>query len=126
MICQYGFYKDKEDKPRLYCKLNKQFCIYSKYCGNEKRYIHTENYKECYIMDERNNKEIPQGACRVRFTLKGNMYVEIDDNHVVQIPEIKGVNNYVYVRKINGQYEAALKPFTEIKEEKKTTTRKKK
>ena len=128
MICQYGFYKEDEKKPRLYCKLNKQFCIYSKYCGNEKRYIHTERYKECYIMNEQNNQTIPQGACRVIMIKRGVVFVEIEPDHLVQTPEtIEGITNYVYIKRIGGnQFEISLTPFVDEKpqENKRKTTRK--
>jgi hypothetical protein len=89
-------------------------------------------------MNMEKRKKIPKGSCYVRFEHKGNLFVEIDDSHVVQIKNtLNGVTDYVYVKKVDNNYEISLSPFpTEntLKEETpkkektdvRTTTKKKK
>jgi len=139
MGCEYAYYKEEETYyPRLYCRLNNHYCIYSKKCLKQERFIPTDNQGECYIMNMEKRKKIPKGSYYVRFEHKGNLFVEIDDSHVVQIKNtLSGVTDYVYVKKVDNNYEISLSPFpTEntLKEETpkkektdvRTTTKKKK
>ena len=113
MACEYNYY-DKEEKyyPRLYCKINGKQCIYSKKCLKEEKFIPLDNQSECYIANMEKKKNIPNGSCYVRFEHKGYLFVEIDDTHVVQIKNtLDNVKDYVYVRKVNNEYEISLSPF---------------
>lgn len=113
MGCDYAYYKEEETYyPRLYCRLNNRYCIYSKKCLKQERFIPTDNQGECYIMNMEKKKNIPSGSCYVRFEHKGYLFVEIDNTHVVQIKNtLDNVKDYVYVRRINNEYEISLSPF---------------
>ena len=123
-MCKYAFYGEGDSRPQIYCKLNNQVCLFSKFCVNQGRYIHREGVENCHMAQAEQNKKIPNGAYYVRFVKKGYAYVEIDINKVVKVKDTIGnITNYVYLRNINGEYEMSLQPF---QEETKKTTRKKK
>jgi hypothetical protein len=126
-MCNYAFYQEEEEsRPQIYCKLNNQRCLFSKFCVNQNRYIHKEGVENCYMAKMADKKEIPSGAYRVRFVKKGYLYVELNVDKVVKILNTLGVEDtdYVYVNEINGQYKISLQPFEAT--QKKTTNRKKK
>lgn len=115
MACQYGFYKKNEtNKPKLYCKITNNLCIYSKLClkPNINKYIFNDKVDDCMIKKENEKHTIPNGAYFVRFVKNGYVYVEID-NKVSKIKcDDNNITNYVYI-KINsdGTYKASTTPF---------------
>lgn len=49
MSCPYEFYNEEETfYPRLYCKIDNKYCIYSKKCEKVYKFISLENQEECY------------------------------------------------------------------------------
>lgn len=124
-MCEYSYYEDGE-KPRLYCKLNKKACIFSKYCIKQKKYIHKEGVDNCYMAINEKRKIIPNGAYYVRFVRKGYVYVEIDDKVIKIKDTIGNITNYVYLQQNEqGEYTISLTPF-ELTPIKKKYNRKKK
>lgn len=109
-MCQYAFYKNGENK--LYCNINNQMCLYSKFCSKQQKYIHREGAENCYMAIEEQNRHIPDGAYYVRFVLKGYAYVEIGNSVKMIKDTIGNIKNYVYLRDNNGEYEMSLTPFT--------------
>ena len=126
-MCKYAFYEEGS-KPQIYCKLNNQICLFSKFCVNQNRYIHREGVETCYMAQFEEKKHIPDGAHYVRFVKHNYLYVELDSNRVVKIFNTLGVEtDYVYLREVNGKYEISLEPFIEAPTQtKKTTTNRKK
>lgn len=112
MICEYGYYKDEETYyPKLYCGINNKFCIYTKKCEREHKFIPT-NQDECYIRNEHDRNSIPKGSCYVRTQDKGYLYVEIDNDHVKKIKNTLGnVKDYVFLKQVGQTYEISLSPF---------------
>lgn len=126
-MCKYAFYEEGKSQPQIYCKLNNQICLFSKFCVNQNRYIHREGVKTCFMALFEEKKQIPSGSYYVRFIKKGFLYVELDSNRVVKIQDTLGnVTDYVYLKENNGKYEISLTPFTDTIPIKKTTNRKKK
>ena len=127
-MCKYSFYEEGKDKPQIYCKLNNQICLFSKFCVNQNRYIHREGVETCYMAQFEEKKQIPSGAHYVRFIKKGYLYVELNNNRVIKILNTLGVEtDYVYLREVDDKYEISLNPFVENSTQaKKTTNRKKK
>lgn len=122
MSCAYSFYDVNETyRPRLYCKLKQGTCPYSKLCLREDRFILQEDIAgECYYMNEQAKRDVPEGACYVRFTKDGFLYVDLDDEHTIRVKDTVGTNpQYVYVKKSKDDYIASITPF-------KKATRKKK
>lgn len=124
-MCKYGFYGEEESRPQIYCKLNNQVCLFSKFCVNQGKYIHKEGVEHCYMIEQASKKQIPDGAYYVRFIKKGFAYIELDNNTVIKVKDTLGnITNYVYlIKDNNGEYIISLNP---IIEKKKSTNRKKK
>lgn len=126
-MCKYAFYEEGKSQPQIYCKLNNQICLFSKFCVNQNRYIHREGVETCFMALFETKKQIPSGSYYVRFIKKGFLYVELDSNRVVKIQDTLGnVTDYVYLKENNGKYEISLTPFIDTISTKKTTNRKKK
>ena len=125
VLCEYAIPEEDEYK-RLKCKLkNGGYCIYATFCNRLQRYIHIDNYQECYIMNDYNKKTIPQGANYVRFTKNGFLYVEFENGVIkVKNPFDAQVTNYVYIKRDDlGEIQLSLSPFDNDKP--KRTRRKK-
>lgn len=126
-MCKYAFYEEGKSQPQIYCKLNNQVCLFSKFCVNQNRYIHREGVETCFMALFEEKKQIPSGSYYVRFIKKGFLYVELDSSRVIKIQDTLGnVTDYVYLKENNGKYEISLTPFTDTIPVKKTTNRKKK
>ena len=127
-MCKYAFYEEGKDKPQIYCKLNNQVCLFSKFCVNQNKYIHREGAETCFMASFEEQKKIPSGSHYVRFIKKGFLYVELNPDRVIKVQDTLGnVTNYVYLRENDGKYEISLTPFVENSTPtKKTTNRKKK
>ena len=126
-MCKYAFYEEGKSQPQIYCKLNNQICLFSKFCVNQNRYIHREGVETCFMALFEEKKQIPSGSYYVRFIKKGFLYVELDSSRVIKIQDTLGnVTDYVYLKENNGKYEISLTPFTDTIPVKKTTNRKKK
>ena len=127
-MCKYAFYEEGKDKPQIYCKLNNQICLFSMFCVNQNKYIHRKGVEDCYMAQFEEQKQIPSEAHYVRFVKKGYLYVELNSDRVIKIPNTLGVEtDYVYLREVDGKYEISLNPFVETSAQtKKTTNRKKK
>ena len=122
-MCKYGFYGKEESRPQIYCKLNNQVCLFSKFCVNQGKYIHKEGAENCYMITQESKKKVPNGAYYVRFVLKGYAYVELSGDKVIKVKDTLGnIKDYVYLKDNNGEYIMSLTPF----EEEKKTSRKKK
>ncbi len=122
-MCEFAYY----DNNKLYCQLNKDVCLYSKFCDRQRKYIHRDGVENCYMAIEAKKKKIPQGSCYVRFIKKGFAYIEYGDK-ILKIKDTIGVSNYVYVFEKDGDYQISLTPFKKEEEtqpKKRTTTRKK-
>ena len=126
-MCEYSFYEEKKEQPQIYCKLNNKSCLFSKFCVNQNKYIHREGVENCYMKAIFEKKQqIPNGAYYVRFVKKGFAYVEITNDKIVKIKDTIGnIDNYVYVKQENGEYQISLTPFEETSTQKKTTRKKK-
>ena len=125
MLCKYAFYGEEKSRPQIYCKLNNQVCLFSKFCVNQGKYIHKEGVENCYMVVQENKKQIPEGAYYVRFVKKGFAYVELTRDKVIKVKDTIGeITNYVYLMmQDNGEYAISLQPFGEKKTK---TSRKKK
>lgn len=108
-MCKFAKTIDK----RLICSVNNLPCMYSRYCQKVGQYIHTDNYESCKIIQEQLKSDIPPNSYYVRMINKGYVYVEYNGT-VIKVKNTLGdnVENYVYVRKIRGQYEISLTPFS--------------
>ena len=114
MSCQYGFYKKTEtNRPKLYCKITNDLCVYSKLCLKVNKYIYNDKSEECMIRKENDKKSIPNGAYYVRFVKKGYAYVELGDTVVkVKCDDLDNIINYIYIQQNNdGTYIGSLTPF---------------
>lgn len=122
MGCIYSYYKEEETYyPRLYCKVNGKYCIYSKKCLKQERFIPIDNQngEECYLYNMEKRKSIPKGSNYVRFIHKGYLFVDLDDNKTVKIKNtLDNVQDYVYIKQVGNEYEISLSPFPIVKEEK--------
>lgn len=126
-MCKYAFYEEGKSQPQIYCKLNNQVCLFSKFCVNQNKYIHKEGVETCFMALFETKKQIPNGSYYVRFIKKGFLYVELNSSRVIKIQDTLGnVTDYVYLRENNGKYEISITPFTDTISTKKTTNRKKK
>ncbi len=129
MSCQYGFYKKTEtNRPKLYCKITNDLCIYSKLCLKVNKYIYNDKSEECMIRKENNKKSIPNGAYYVRFVKNGYAYVELGDTVVkVKCDSLDNITNYIYIQQNNdGTYIGSLTPFMSNNNEPKKITKKRK
>lgn len=123
-MCKYAFYGEEISRPQIYCKLNNQVCLFSKFCVNQGKYIHKEGVENCYMLEQESKRKIPNDSYYVRFVLKGYAYVELSSDKVIKVKDTLGnIENYVYLKFDNGEYIPSLTPF---KEEKLKTSRKKK
>ena len=114
MSCQYGFYKKTEtNRPKLYCKITNDLCVYSKLCLKVNKYIYNDKSEECMIRKENDKKSIPNGAYYVRFIKNGYAYVELGDTVVkVKCDDLDNIINYIYIQQNNdGTYIGSLTPF---------------
>lgn len=122
MSCKYGFYKQTEhNRPRLYCSISNDMCMYSKLCTkpNVDRYIFNDRADNCMIKNEKEKYDIPEGANYIRFIKNGYAYVEFE-NKVIKVKCGEEATNYIYVkRNSDGTYEGSINPFTEKKEKRK-------
>ncbi len=128
MSCQYGFYKKTEtNRPKLYCKITNDLCVYSKLCLKVNKYIYNDKSEECMIKKENNKKSIPNGAYYVRFVKNGYAYAELGDTVVkVKCDDLDGIINYIYIQQNNdGTYIGSLTPFVSNNEAKKITKKRK-
>ena len=128
MSCQYGFYKKTEtNRPKLYCKITNDLCVYSKLCLKVNKYIYNDKSEECMIKKENDRKSIPNGAYYVRFVKNGYAYVELGDTVVkVKCDDIDNIINYIYIQQNNdGTYIGSLTPFVSNNETKKITKKRK-
>lgn len=124
MSCQYGFYKKTEtNRPKLYCKITNDLCVYSKLCLKVNKYIYNDKSEECMIKKENDRKSIPNGAYYVRFVKNGYAYVELGDTVVkVKCDDNDNIINYIYIQQNNdGTYIGSLTPFVSSNETKKIT-----
>lgn len=123
-MCEHAFYGKEESRPQIYCKLNNQVCLFSKFCVNQGKYIHKEGVENCYMLTS-DRRKIPNGAYYVRFVKRGYAYVELTSDKVIKVKDIHGnIDNYVFLKLEDGEYVASIFPFLE--EKKKSTNRKKK
>lgn len=128
MSCQYGFYKKTEtNRPKLYCKITNDLCVYSKLCLKVNKYIYNDKSEECMIRKENDKKSIPNGAYYVRFIKNGYAYVELGDTVVkVKCDDLDNIINYIYIQQNNdGTYIGSLTPFVSNNETKKITKKRK-
>ena len=96
--------------------VGKKVCLYSKFCIKANKHIPNDGMENCFMALEEEKKDIPSGAYYVRFVRKGYLYVEINDNQVVEIKDTLGnVTNYVYIKQVGDEYQVSLTPFNEIK-----------
>lgn len=127
MSCPYNFYKKDESFPRLYCDIDKKFCLYSKKCNIKNRFLPLDNQEECYKMIEQKQKEIPKGSYFIqasRPNIKGKLflYVVVDDSVKRIESDLTELNqDYVYLKKEESGYAVSLTPFTERKNYRKKT-----
>lgn len=117
MACKYEYYKPEEIYfPRLYCKINNKYCIYSKKCNRPgvEKFIPQDNQQECYLYNMEIKKDIPNGSKYIEFERNGYLYIDIDDNHTIKVKNTLGeVNqNYIYIREGLDDYDISLVPFT--------------
>lgn len=129
MSCQYGFYKKTEtNRPKLYCKITNDLCVYSKLCLKVNKYIYNDKSEECMIRKENDKKSIPNGAYYVRFVKKGYAYVELGDTVVkVKCDDLDNIINYIYIQQNNdGTYVGSLTPFMSNSNEPKKIAKKRK
>lgn len=129
MSCQYGFYKKTEtNRPKLYCKITNDLCVYSKLCLKVNKYIYNDKSEECMIRKENDKKSIPNGAYYVRFIKNGYAYVELGDTVVkVKCDDLDNIINYIYIQQNNdGTYIGSLTPFVSNSNEPKKIAKKRK
>lgn len=118
MGCKYSYYKEEyEYFPRLYCNIDDRYCMYSKKCIKENKFVPLESQKECYKMIERETKNIPKDSYFVQ-TYRPNkngelfLYVVIGQGVERIQTKLKEINqNYVYLNKKASGYEVSLTPF---------------
>ena len=98
-MCSYQFYKEEEKYyPRLYCKIKENtmnpYCVYSKRCDKEKKYILLDNSDNCIHMEEAKKLNIPKDAYYVRtYKQRANgtysLYVDINGTRYYTMLHIK-------------------------------------
>ena len=94
-----NFYDEREKvKPKLYCRLNKRVCLYSKFCIKANKHIPNDGMENCFMALQEEKKKIPNGAYYVRCIRKGYLYVELDNNHVIKVKNtLDKETDYVYL-----------------------------
>lgn len=124
MVCPYGFYKKEETfYPRLYCKVTDKYCMFSKRCLKEEKYIQIEGnmWKGCYDYMQNEKRDIPENSYFVesyRPNNKGKLYLYIDINGTITkvLSDFYEFNqNYIYLKEGIDGYELSMKPFAEKK-----------
>lgn len=100
MICQHCEIGDYNG----FCHCNKSgdICAFMRRCQNEHRWKPLESMKKCNLRKEVN--PMPKGMYKVRFELRGNLYVEMGDF----VQEIENPYEYtpdfVDVVRVGGKY----------------------
>ena len=121
-MCKYSYYDNTNSRQPILCKITSKPCIYSRYCTKVGKYVEKEGMESCFMAIEEEKKNIPEGAYRVALVHHGFLYVELEDNQLTRIKDTIGQpTNYVYVKKVNGDYQVSLAPFANTKS---TTKRK--
>lgn len=122
MSCPYQYYKDGDEYyPRLYCRVDNNYCLYAKRCEKVYKFISLDRTEECYKYNLEMKKNIPDGSYFVqvyRPNKKGNLilYVVIGESITKIQTELRELNqNYVYLKEGLEDYEVSLIPFVEKK-----------
>lgn len=98
--CQVGMYEEY-----CTCGKNGQTCPFVRRCSNEHRWKPLDNMSKCKL--GKDDVVIPDGMNKVRFELKGELYVEIGDfvysiknpyGHKPDFVEVTNVNGEWYVK----------------------------
>ena len=120
MACPYQYYKNDEYYyPRLYCKVSGKYCLYSKKCIKQERYIQIEGdlWKECYMYNDSKVKDIPQGSYYIqtkRPNRSGKLYLYVEMQGKVEkiLTNFTHIEqDYVYLKEGLDGYEVSLTPF---------------
>ncbi len=124
-MCDYSYSDKTNSREPIMCKLTSKSCIYSKYCTKVGRFILNDNAESCFMAIEEKTKNIPDGAYRVSFAHHGFLYVELENGQLTQIKDTIGTpTNYVYVKRVNGDYKISLTPFEKTTTKRNTKTKK--
>lgn len=121
-MCPYQFYKEEEKYyPRLYCKFKENtmnpYCVYSKRCDKERKYILLDNSDDCNIMEEAKKINIPKDAYYVRTyrqRANGTYSLYVDVNGTIEKINTVFTNfnqDYIYLDEVEGVYIPSLTPI---------------
>ena len=113
-MCKYSYIDETNSRQPIYCKLNRRPCIFSKYCDKVNKFVEKDGMENCFMALAEFKKNVPNGAHYVRFSKRGFLFVELNDDKVIMVRDTIGIEtNYVYLREVNGEYQASLNPFEE-------------
>jgi hypothetical protein len=113
MSCENAFYRKEETfYPKLYCRINDKYCIYSYKCTKVEKFLQTNNWEECYLYNMEKEK-YSRRKLLYSLSKKGYLYVKIDSDKVEKIKNTIGEINqdYIYLRDGLDGYEISLTPF---------------
>lgn len=118
MACSYQYYNEDETYfPRLYCNIDNKYCIYSKKCMIEEKFVSLENQGECYKYIMEMQKNIPKGSYYVetyRFDKNNKIiiYAIVEDSVIKIKTDLTELNqNYIYIKESAKGYQVSLTPF---------------
>lgn len=122
-MCPYMTYKeDYEYFPRLYCALTDKYCMYSKKCLKENKFVPIGDlWKECYLYNMEKAKNVPKGSYFIqsyRPNKKGKLYlyVVMDDKVQKILSDLEEINqDYVYLKETLDGYIVSTVPFQDKK-----------
>lgn len=111
MICEYCNVGDYNDF--CHCGKDGDVCAFMRRCQTEHRWKPLESMDKCKLRKE--GKPVPKGQYKVRFELRGALYVDMGDF----VQEIENpydyVPEFVEVVQVNGKY--YIKGFAPKKKE---------
>lgn len=100
MICQFCEIGDYNGF--CHCSKNKDICAFMRRCQNERKWKPLESMDKCKLRKE--GTLVPKGMNKVRFELKGVLYVEVGDF----VYEIKNpydyIPDFVKIVQVDGEY----------------------
>lgn len=103
MVCEYCRIADYNGF--CHCEKGGNICLFMRRCQNERKWKPLESMDKCELRKE--GKPVPKGMYKVRFEIKGVLYVEIGDfvqeiknpyDHTPEFVELVKVNNKYHIK----------------------------
>lgn len=101
-MCPDSYIAKVENRDRVMCKKQEnKICPFVRWCNNSECWKPLDSQENCRL---RSKFEIPQGASRVRFEKKGNLYIEVENSVIVLKNPFTFVPKYVTLYKSKDKY----------------------